>query len=181
MTTPILSKTRAAALAVGTIFLATSYGETALAHDAGEEPRVSANLANFDDLDFNVFTGQKWDELHRSHAKDITVHWPDGHSTRGIDVHIDDLAAMFVYAPDTRIEIHPIKIGSGDWTAVMGVLEGTFTEPMPTGEGSFIQPTGKAFKINMVTIGRWNDEGTMDEEWLMWDNLAFMKQIGLAE
>jgi len=63
----------------------------------------------------------------------------------------------------------------------MGVLEGTFTEPMPTGDGNFIQPTGKAFKINMVTIGRWNDQGAMDEEWLFWDNLTFMKQIGLAE
>lgn len=181
MTTPILSTTWPAALAVGTLFLATSYGQAALAHDADEETRVSANLANFDDLDFNVFTGQKWDELHRSHAKDIIVHWPDGHTTEGIDVHIDDLAAMFVYAPDTRIEVHPINMGSGNLTAVMGVLEGTFTEPMPTGDGNFIQPTGKAFKIKMVTIGRWNDEGTMDEEWLMWDNLTFMKQIGLAE
>ena len=181
MRTRNLSTTWPAALAVGTLLVATSYGETALAHDADEETRVSANLANFDDLDFNVFTGQKWDELHRSHAKDIAVHWPDDHSTKGIDVHINDLAAMFVYAPDTRIEVHPIKIGSGNLTAVMGVLEGTFTEPMPTGDGKFIQPTGKAFKIKMITIGRWNEEGTMDEEWLMWDNLTFMKQIGLAE
>lgn len=175
------SATWPAALAVGALFLATTHEGPAWAHDADEDAVVSANLANFDDLDFNVFTGQKWDELHRSHAKDIVVHWPDGHSTEGIDVHIDDLAAMFVYAPDTRIEVHPIKIGSGNWTAVMGVLEGTFTEPMPIGDGNFIQPTGKAFNIKMVTIGRWNDEGTMDEEWLMWDNLTFMKQIGLAE
>ena len=181
MTTRTLAATWPAALTVGTLFLATTYGSPTWAHDADENAIVSANLANFDDLDFNVFTGQKWDELHRSHAKDIVVHWPDGHTTEGIDVHIDDLEAMFVYAPDTRIEVHPIKIGSGNLTAVMGVLEGTFTEPMPIGDGNFIQPTGKAFKIKMVTIGRWNNEGTMDEEWLMWDNLTFMKQIGLAE
>lgn len=32
----------------------------------------------------------------------------------------------------------------------------------------------------MVTIGHWNN-GVMVEEWLMWDNQAFMKQIGLAQ
>ena len=32
----------------------------------------------------------------------------------------------------------------------------------------------------MVTIGHWRN-GLMDEEWLFWDNLEFMKQIGLAK
>jgi hypothetical protein len=30
-------------------------------------------------------------------------------------------------------------------------------------------------------VGRWNDSGTMDEEWLFWDNATYMKQIGLAK
>jgi len=139
-----------------------------------------ANLDNFDDLDFNVFSGQKWDQLGKSHAKDITVHWPDGRTTKGIDVHIEDLKAMFVFAPDTRIKEHPIKIASGEWTAVAGVMEGTFTRPMPIGGGKAIPPTGKTFKLSMATIGHWKD-GTMDEEWLFWDNQTFMKQIGLAQ
>jgi len=85
---------------------------------------VAANLANFDDLDYNVFSNQKWTELHRSHAANIAVHWPDGHVTHGIEKHIEDLKAMFVYAPDTRIKQHPVKVGQGDWTAVIGVMEG---------------------------------------------------------
>ncbi|MEW6682034.1 MAG: ester cyclase [Nitrospirota bacterium] len=143
------------------------------------EQMEQANLATFDDLDFNVFSGQKWDELGKSHSKDIIVHWPDGRTTTGIEPHIEDLKAMFVFAPDTRIKEHPIKIASGDRTAVMGVTEGTFTQPMPIGDGKTIPPTGKAFKVTMVTIGHWKD-GVMDEEWLMSDNQTFMKQIGLA-
>ena len=139
-----------------------------------------ANLANFDDLDFNVYSGQKWDELGKSHSKEIVVHWPDGRTTTGIEPHIEDLKAMFVFAPDTLIKEHPIKIASGEWTAVSGVMEGTFSQPMPIGDGKTIPPTGKAFKLSMVTIGHWKD-GVMDEEWLMWDNQAFMKQIGLAQ
>ncbi|TDJ34386.1 MAG: hypothetical protein E2O53_08245, partial [Gammaproteobacteria bacterium] len=44
-----------------------------------------------------------------------------------------------------------------------------------------IPPTGKAFKISMVTIGHWNEDGVIDEEWLFWDNLTFMKQMGLMD
>ncbi len=139
----------------------------------------TANLANFDDLDFNVYSGQKWDQLQKSHATDITVHYPDGHVTKGIPSHIDELKGQFVFAPDTRIKEHPIRIASGDWTPVMGTLEGSFSQPMPVGPGKTLPATGKAFKLSMMTIGHWKN-GVMDEEWLMWDNLAFMKQIGLA-
>jgi hypothetical protein len=149
-------------------------------HEA-EQARIAANLANFDDLDFNVFTGQKWAELHRSHAQDITVYWPDGHSTKGIEKHIEDLKAMFVWAPDTRIREHPVKLGQGEWTAVIGTMEGTFTQPMPIGDGKTIPPTGKAYKIRMATIGHWNRQGVMDAEYLFWDNQEFMKEIGLAQ
>jgi predicted ester cyclase len=138
-----------------------------------------ANLATFDDLDFNVFSNQNWGHLDKSHAKDITIHWPDGRTTKGIDTHIEDLKGMFVFAPDTRIKVHPIKIASGEWTAVMGMMEGTFSRPMPVGGSKTIPPTGKSFKLPMVTIGHWKN-GVMDEEWLFWDNQAFMKQIGLA-
>jgi SnoaL-like polyketide cyclase len=86
---------------------------------------------------------------------------------------------MFVYAPDTRIKEHPVKIASGEWTSVIGVMEGTFTKPMPMGDDKSIPPTGKAFNLVMCTVGHWKD-GVMDEEYLFWDNQTFMKQIGVT-
>jgi hypothetical protein len=151
-----------------------------LARYQADEQRIAKNLRTFDNLDFDVFTNQKWGRLHESHAHDIVVHWPDGHSTQGIDVHIADLKAMFVYAPDTRIQTHPVKFGQGEWTAVIGVMEGTFTKPMPIGEGKFIPPTGKAFKLTMATVGHWKGP-VMDAEYLFWDNATFMKQLGLGQ
>ena len=151
-----------------------------LATYQANDQRIARNLDTFDTLDFDVFTHQKWDRLQESHSKDIVVHWPDGHSTQGIDVHIADLTSMFVYAPDTRIETHPVKFGQGKWTAVIGVMEGTCTRPMPIGEGKFIQPTGKAFKLSMATIGHW-DGASMDAEYLFWDNTSYMKQLGLGQ
>lgn len=137
------------------------------------------HLETFDELDFDVFSNQEWTRLHESHSQDVIVHWPDGRTTEGIETHIEDLKAMFVYAPDTRIKQHPIKIASGEWTSVIGIIEGTFTEPMPLPDGGSIPPTGKSFKLTMCTVGHWKD-GVMVEEYLFWDNLDFMKQIGLA-
>lgn len=141
---------------------------------------IAKNLTTFDTLDFTVFSNQEWTRLHESHAKDIKVYWPDGHMTQGIEKHIEDLKMMFVYAPDTRIKEHPIRFGSGKFTAVTGVFEGTFTKPMPIGNGKFIQPTGKAFKMPMCTIGIW-ENGIMVEEHLFWDNQTYMNQIGLGK
>ena len=138
------------------------------------------HLETFDELDFEIFTHADWARLGESHAQNVRVHWPDGHYTDGIDKHIEDLAGLFVWAPDTRILSHPLRVAKGELTAVTGVMQGTFTRPMPDGKGGFIKPNGKKYAINMATVGIWNRQGTMDEEFLFWDNQAFFGQLGLA-
>lgn len=168
------------------LLAAALIGPSAFASDkktsdfAALQKQVQKNLTNFDDLDFNVFSNQKWDELKHSHSKDVKVHWPDGHITIGIEKHIEDLKYLFTYAPDTRIKEHPIRIGQGEWTAVYGIMEGTFTKPMTTADGKVIQPNGKSFKLPMATISHWTKEGPMDEEYLFWDNATYMAQLGLS-
>jgi hypothetical protein len=137
------------------------------------------NLQKFDTLDFVVYSNQEWERLHESHAQNIKVYYPDGSFTEGLGAHIAQLKPMFVFAPNTKITVHPIRFGTGQYTAVTGFIEGTFSQPMPIGNGKSIPATGKSFKLPMVTIGLWKD-GVMYEEHLFWDNQAFMKQIGLA-
>ena len=141
---------------------------------------IAKNLVTFDTLDYTVFTNQQWTRLHESHSKDIKVNWPDGHFTTGIERHIADLKAMFVYAPNTSIKQHPVRFGSNNMTCVIGVMTGTFTAPMPIGNGKFIKPTGKSFSLPMCTVGIWKD-GVMIEEYLFWDNQSYMNQIGLGK
>ena len=160
----------------------TKVGQAA-PNSEGVPPALAKNLANFDDLDFRVYTKQQWQDLHKSHSKDVIVHWPDGHTTQGIEKHIEDLKYMWTFAPDNRIEEHPVRFGTQDaeWTAVTGWLEGTFTKPMVLPDGTTIQPTGKAYRIPMATIGHWNKDGIMFEEYLFWYNGEFMKQIGVGK
>jgi len=149
-----------------------------------EKASVQSNIKTFDTLDFVVFSHQEWTRLHESHSSDVIVHWPDGHTTNGIKKHIEDLKALFVYAPDTRIEEHPVKFGikegKREWTCVTGIMLGTFTKQMPIGNGKFIEPTGKKFAVPMCTVGHWKN-GVMFEEYLYWDNQTYMNQIGLGK
>ncbi len=149
-------------------------------HPAGMPAALAKHLANFDDLDFHVYTGQQWENLHKSHGKNIVVHYPDGHTTKGIPDHVKELKFMWTFAPDNRITQHPIRFGTsdGEWTAVMGYLDGTFSKPMDLGGGKVIQPTGKTYHLPMTTLGHWGKDGTMDEEYLFWDNATLMQQIG---
>ncbi len=96
---------------------------------------------------------------------------------------VDEIGALNMH-PDSNVphrhDYEELIIGiEGQYTAVTGYIEGTFSEPMPLPNGGSIPATGKSFKLPMVTIGLWKD-GTMYEEHLFWDNQAFMKQIGLA-
>jgi hypothetical protein len=172
----------AIALACATAFAQNQFehpGTPPPAHER-QDAAVERNLKVFDVLDFDVFSNQKWDRLGESHAADIVVTWPDGHETKGIQKHNEDLKALFAWSPDTRIKVHPIRFGSGSWTGVTGVMTGTFSRPMHAPNGATVPPTNKRFAIGMVTIGHWKN-GKMDHEWLVWDNQEFMKQIGLAK
>ena len=184
-----LNSTRLRALAIGMFLTAALWPVcSSAASDAEElqkyktaESIAKNQLPKFDTLDFDVFSKQDWDRLKESHAPDIVVHWPDGHTTKGLKKHTEDLKAMFVYAPDTKITEHSVKIGSGEWTSVIGVMKGTFTKPMPIAGGKTIAPTGKSFKLTMCTIGHWTKAGVMDQEYLFWDNATFMKQLGIGQ
>ena len=147
-----------------------------------EKAITEHRLLVFDTLDYDFYSNQAWDKFNHSHADNIKVYYPDGMVTTGLyPQHIDMLTPMFVFAPDTKIKTHPVRFGSGDYTCVIGEMEGTFSKPMPIGNGKSIPPTGKHFKLSMTTVGHWGADGKMSEEFLFWDNQSFMKQIGLAK
>ena len=61
-----------------------------------------------------------------------------------------------------------------------GVLEATFSEPMPMGNGTTQPPTGSKLKLTMATFARWKGD-CIAEEFLFWDNAAYAKQLGLGK
>lgn len=157
---------------------------------------VISNLRRFDQLDFDAFSKQDWKLFNEIHCNDVVVKFPDGRETKGIKQHQQDIAGMFVATPDMRVSAHPVSLGAthwastspeqrssaatmkqGDWTATVGVLEGTFTKPMKMGDKT-VEPTGKKLKLPMVTVARWH-KGCIAEELLFWDNAAYLQQLGI--
>lgn len=170
--------------------------QTAIADD--EKAQIVKHLHRFDQLDFDAFSKQDWKLFNEFHCADVVVKFPDGRETKGIDQHQKDIAGMFVGTPDMRVSAHPVSFGSaewaattpsnraseqsltsGEWTATVGILEATFTEPMPFGDRT-IQPTGKKLHLPMVTVAYWKN-GCIAEEQLFWDNAAYMRQLGIGQ
>jgi len=52
---------------------------------------------------------------------------------------------------------------------------------MVVADGTVIQPTDKQYHLPMAILGRWNNQGVMDEEYLFWDNATLMQQIGVGK
>ncbi len=151
------------------------------ASDAGvSAAEIKRRMGVLDNMDFVVWSTQQWDKIPQSHSDDVVAVFPDGRVSKGIKQHIEDMKQMFTWAPDTKIREHPVKFGQGEWTALIGVMEGDFTKPMKMPGMKPIAPTGKHFKMPMATYSHWNKDGKMDIEFVFWDNAAWMKQIGVT-
>jgi hypothetical protein len=77
------------------------------AGDAAASPRKAGRARGTSSQGFrqsrlDVFSNQKWDRLKESYAEDIVVTWPDGHETKGVAKHIEDLKALFVSLPTSK-------------------------------------------------------------------------------
>jgi ketosteroid isomerase-like protein len=108
---------------------------------------VARNLNSMDDLDFRAWNGADWHGLFTGyHTDDVLVDVHGQPPTHGIEEHINAMEAMVEATGGTppQIKSHPIKLGSGDWTCVVGEFE----------NGS-----------RMVTVAKWRD-GAIAEEYI---------------
>jgi SnoaL-like polyketide cyclase len=138
-----------------------------------------ANLDRFHENEFDGFNARDWDRFQRLHAADVQVTMPDGTVVNGLAAHLQDMLDILVYLPDARIVEHTVKVASDNWTAVIGILGGTFSAPMPLPDGASIPATGNTLSLPVATFSRWED-GRIAEETLFWDSGRFMSQLGLA-
>jgi predicted ester cyclase len=130
-----------------------------------------------------AWNARDWDTFDAYHDQsDVDVYWPgrEGAPTHGGPDHRAESIRFCAAFPDNKVK-HPYDVlfGDGDYTAFVTRFTGTFTGPLELPDGKFIEPTGKAFEVMFSTIARWRD-GKIVEEYLKYDNAAFMQQIGLA-
>ena len=80
----------------------------------------------------------------RYHTDDVLVDVHGQPQTHGIEEHIDAMKAFVATTGGTPMQVksHPIRFGSGEWTCVVGELEGG----------------GR-----MVTVAKWRDGAIVEE------------------
>jgi predicted ester cyclase len=140
--------------------------------------RERRNIELFDKADFELFSKQDWPGFSTSHTEDVRVVMPDGREVHGMKAHMADMVDLFKSFPDMTIEDHPIKVAEGDWVGVVGIISGTFTNPMILADGTTISPTGKKARMRMATFARYKS-GQITEEILFWDKTEWMRQLGI--
>ena len=107
---------------------------------------VEQHLRAMDALDFEGWDRADWHgEFSAHHTDDVLVEWKGVGTTRGLPEHIEAMKAYVEQAGGAvpQITEHPIRFGSGEWTCVVGVIDGA----------------------RMVTVARWRD-GKIAEEYI---------------
>jgi len=98
---------------------------------------------------------------------------------RGPAALLKSYEGLFRAFPDMEIE-WSLVLFCGDTIVFEGVNRGTFLGPMATAEGD-LAPTGKRFQFRLVSLVRISPDGLIAEDRSYFDNLDFMKQLGLIK
>ena len=127
-----------------------------------------------------AWDNQDVDALVQLYAEDATMFMPgEAEPVRGRKAIAENQAAFLRAMPDISMEFTLILI-SGNHIVFEGIFKGTFTGPLASPEGD-IPPTGRSVKAGFAFIARVNTDGLVEEDRTYFDNLDFMKQLGLIE
>ena len=114
------------------------------------------------------------DVLDRTHTEKCVWHGPGGQEIRGRDA-VKEMVRGYVTAfPDMRMTIEHM-VGEGDLLAVHWRVVGTHDGPLGD-----VPATGKKVDLRGHIIARF-ERGRVAEEFEVFDELAMLRQLGLAD
>jgi steroid delta-isomerase-like uncharacterized protein len=115
----------------------------------------------------------KWDEVLTPDYKRHSQSMPEGlQEIEGIDTMKSFLKEHFKAFPDWTEEIK-MMIAEDDKVAYITTARGTHTGAM-----GGLQPTNKKVELEQIIVHRLENE-KIAETWIIWDNVAFLRQLGL--
>lgn len=109
-------------------------------------------------------------------AEDFAFHGPDGDLTFAqLKAFFAAMRRAFTNFACERREI--VREGSflGARTTMSGIFQGTF-EPSPVGP---VEPNGQPMTLELINVFRFDEDGRLAEEWVQYDNLGFLRQLGV--
>jgi uncharacterized protein (TIGR02246 family) len=114
------------------------------------------------------------------YAPDAVMIQPDLSSPmHGREALLEYYKGMYKAFPDLKADFSVVAFSS-DTIVFEGVASGTFTGPLATPEGE-VAPTGNKVSFKGVFIAKISPDGLVAEDRSYFDNLAFMKQLGVIK
>jgi predicted ester cyclase len=114
--------------------------------------------------------------LDRYYADDYVLHGPDGDA---------DLTALKGFFAMMRVALRDFAcerlalIEQGDTIAARTVMTGIFDGPMRSTTVGPVQPNGQPVRRELINFFRYDGDGRLAEEWIQYDNLSFLSQLGV--
>ena len=97
----------------------------------------------------------------------------------GREALLEYYTAMYKAMPDFKADLSVVAF-SADTIVFEVVGDGTFTAPLATPEGE-VPPTGKKVSFKAAFLAKISPDGLIAEDRTYFDNLAFMKQLGVIK
>jgi predicted ester cyclase len=110
-------------------------------------------------------------------APDLVLHDMGMPADRTAKESLAGMQEFFSAFPDAKLAPESIW-AAGSYVVATGRLEATNKGPMPA--MGIRKPTGKAVSIRYLGITHW-ERGKVEEEWLFYDGMAFVRQLGLIK
>lgn len=109
-------------------------------------------------------------------SQDFAFHSPDGGlDFDGLEAFFSQMRAAFDDYYCERYEIVSSGAFIGCRTEMGGIFNGPF-DPTPFGT---VQPHGGRVTLTLINMFRYDEEGLLAEEWVQYDNLEWMRQLGV--
>jgi hypothetical protein len=114
--------------------------------------------------------------LRRYFSEDFEFHSPDGHlDFTGLETFFALMREAFGGYYCERYEIVSSGALVGCRTEMGGTFDAAF-DPTPFGT---VQPHGETVTLTLINMFRYDHAGRLAEEWVQYDNLEWMRQLGV--
>lgn len=108
---------------------------------------------------------------------DYQFHGPDGDlDYTGLETFFGQMRAAFTGYYCERYEI----VSAGSLIGCRTEMGGTFDAPFdPTPFGT-VKPHGGRVTLTLINMFRYDEDGALAEEWVQYDNVEWMRQLGIT-
>lgn len=150
-------------------------GPVARARRVRQTRRVDENRNRENTLAaIEAFNAGDVDRYLTSYAREAVIHGLPEHLEPTVSGHREFLLSMRDALPDFSADVHAVVVEADTLAARLtytgthrGVLHG-------------VRPTGRVLRWDAMNFRRFNDDGLTVERWILGDNLALLRQLGLV-